>query len=100
MKCFSSFEGGTTHDNDEINPRMILDSSLQFVPQYGWSVRALEEGAKAINMPGITHGIFPKEGFELIQHFESDCNTKLENYLKDVSTREDDPYVYIYIVVS
>lgn len=82
-----------------IDRKLILDSSLGFVPQYGWSVKALECGAKAVDFPGVAHGLFPSGGVELIEHFEFDCNARLIKYLEDMTTRDNEPYVINLIIL-
>lgn len=62
----------------------ILDASLAYVKDVGWSKDALAEGAKSIGYPGITHGMFSRGGAELIHHFQTTSNEKLVQYLKDV----------------
>jgi ubiquinone biosynthesis protein COQ9 len=67
----------------------ILSASLSYVPQYGWSVKTLQCGAEAVNYPGIAHGIFPNQGAELIEYFETQCNDQLNEYLLEVSSSQE-----------
>ncbi|KAK5640082.1 hypothetical protein RI129_010893 [Pyrocoelia pectoralis] len=60
----------------------ILDASLPFVVELGWSVNALSAGAESIGYPGIVHGIFPRSGADLVYHFQKSSNQKLVEYLK------------------
>lgn len=83
----------TSGPSSGIDRKLILDSSLKFVPRYGWSVKALEAGAKSVELPGVVHGLFPSGGIELVEHFEFDCNAKLIEYLEEVTTRKENPYV-------
>ena len=85
----------TNGPSSGIDRKLILDSSLKFVPRYGWSVKALEAGAKSVELPGVVHGLFPSGGIELVEHFEFDCNAKLIEYLEEVTTRKEDPYVCV-----
>lgn len=85
----------TNGPSSGIDRKLILDSSLKFVPRHGWSVKALEAGAKLVELPGVVHGLFPSGGIELVEHFEFDCNAKLIEYLEEVTTRKEDPYVCV-----
>ncbi|XP_011144312.1 ubiquinone biosynthesis protein COQ9, mitochondrial isoform X3 [Harpegnathos saltator] len=70
----------------------ILDVSLKFVPDLGWSKQAISAGAESIGYPGVTHGLFPNGGTALVQHFYSSCNCKLNEILKkEALTIQDDP---------
>lgn len=79
------------NEGSTIDKEAILDSSLSFVSQYGWSQKALEKGAKKLDLPEIVHGIFPRGGADLIDHFELKCNLELVKDLEELSTREEDP---------
>lgn len=61
----------------------ILNASLPFVNEMGWSRNAIIAGAKTVNYPGTIHGLFPSAGSELVQFFYTQCNTKLANELKE-----------------
>lgn len=77
----------TTHEESdeeyETNIKTkILDVSLKFVPELGWSKQAVSAGAESIGYPGVIHGLFPNGGAALVQHFYSSCNRKLNDILK------------------
>lgn len=61
----------------------ILEASLRFVPEKGWSQEAISLGAESINYPGVVHGMFPNGAIELIQHFYTKCNRELIEQLQD-----------------
>lgn len=75
--------------NDESSSKMkkirndILDAALLFVNVHGWSREAIANGAEQIGYPGIVHGMFPKGGIELINHFYMQCNERLMTQLND-----------------
>ncbi|XP_032669585.1 ubiquinone biosynthesis protein COQ9, mitochondrial-like isoform X3 [Odontomachus brunneus] len=70
----------------------ILDASLIFVSELGWSKQAITAGAESIGYPGVTHGLFPGGGAALVHHFYSSCNRKLNEMLKkQVLAIQDDP---------
>lgn len=63
----------------------ILSKALEFVPKFGWSVESLSHGAEAAGYPGITHGLFPNGGGDLIHFFNVKCNEELVEQMKSVS---------------
>lgn len=63
----------------------ILEKSLDFVTQTGWSVESLSSGAKAAGYPSITHGLFPNGGGDLVHYFNIRCNEQLVTEMKSVS---------------
>lgn len=60
----------------------ILEESLKYVPQYGWSKEAISAGANEIGYPGVIHGLFPRAGADLVHHFQTSSNSKLLTILK------------------
>ena len=89
QRCFSN--GNAQHAEDDdigIDRDVILSSALQYVPEYGWSIKALQYGATLAGLPGVTHGLFPRGGGDLIEYFEMDCNNKLIKYLKEATSGE------------
>lgn len=72
--------------------KKILDASLPFVETHGWSRKAITNGAESIGFPGVTHGLFPKGGIELIEHFNSESNKRLiDQLIKDGEGRTGPP---------
>ncbi|RKO93180.1 COQ9-domain-containing protein [Blyttiomyces helicus] len=65
---------------------LILDAALAYVPTHGWTVEALGQGAEALGYPSITHGIFPRGGIELVEHFiqRSKAQMRREMYEMDL----------------
>lgn len=60
----------------------ILDASLPFVHDLGWSKEALSAGAESVGYPGITHGMFARGGGDLVMHFQKSSNKRLVDFLK------------------
>lgn len=60
----------------------ILDASLNFVPELGWSQETISAGAESIGYPGVIHGLFPNRGADLVHHFYLTCNRQLNEVLK------------------
>ncbi|CAK9829074.1 Ubiquinone biosynthesis protein COQ9, mitochondrial [Anthophora retusa] len=63
----------------------ILDASLKYVHDLGWSQQAISAGAESIGYPGVIHGLFPNRGADLVQYFYLTCNKELNKILKEQS---------------
>ncbi|XP_026808633.1 ubiquinone biosynthesis protein COQ9, mitochondrial isoform X2 [Rhopalosiphum maidis] len=61
----------------------ILQSSLQYVPQHGWSRDTVAAGAEELGYPDTVHGLFRDPGAELALHFYSASNDSLSQMLRD-----------------
>ncbi|XP_012257552.1 ubiquinone biosynthesis protein COQ9, mitochondrial [Athalia rosae] len=81
----------------------ILSAAMAFVPDLGWSKRAISAGAESIGYPGVIHGMFPNGEADLVQHFYSTCNQNLAQQLKaealaikeDSSKAKKSPDLYV-----
>lgn len=73
------------HQYEENVKNRILQKALEFVPKNGWSVESLSAGAEAAGYPGITHGLFPNGGGDLVHYFNVKCNENLVEQMKSVS---------------
>lgn len=74
----------------------ILQKALEYVPKSGWSVDSLTAGAEAAGYPGITHGLFPNGGGDLVHYFNVKCNENLVDQMKNVSCF----YVELHSVIN
>lgn len=63
----------------------ILEASLTFVPEVGWSKEAISKGAQTVGYPGVAHGMFTRGGADLVHYFQTSSNLKLVEILKKVS---------------
>ncbi|XP_045483917.1 ubiquinone biosynthesis protein COQ9, mitochondrial isoform X2 [Pieris rapae] len=70
------------HQYEDDIKNKILAKSLEIVPKSGWSVEALAAGAEAVGYPGITHGLFPNGGGDLVHYFNVKCNDELVQQMK------------------
>jgi len=61
----------------------ILQSSLQYVPQHGWSRDTVAAGAEELGYPDTVHGLFRDPGAELALHFYSASNDSLSRMFRD-----------------
>ncbi|XP_075225152.1 ubiquinone biosynthesis protein COQ9, mitochondrial-like isoform X2 [Lycorma delicatula] len=73
----------------------ILQAALPFVHNYGWSKDAISAGAESLGYPGIVHGMFPRGGAELVQHFYCTSNQQLVEKLKTELESEDDANIIV-----
>ncbi|XP_033626201.1 ubiquinone biosynthesis protein COQ9-B, mitochondrial-like [Asterias rubens] len=78
---FSSEEEQSEESDTAAVRQLVLNSALEFVPAFGWSVDALSEGARAEGLPGVAHGMFPRGGGDLVHHFVKECNAQLAEKL-------------------
>ena len=74
------------------NKESILNASLGFVVEHGWSHTALARGATAVGLPAVAHGMFTRGGIELLEHFEQQCNERLVGFLQS-ETEQEEPSV-------
>ena len=67
-----------------IKKSKILDTSLLFVPEYGWSTKSISEACQLLGYTQVTHGLFPKGPVTLVEHFIGKCTGSLaESVHKD-----------------
>ncbi|XP_063828105.1 ubiquinone biosynthesis protein COQ9, mitochondrial-like isoform X2 [Ostrinia nubilalis] len=71
------------HQYEENVKNHILQCALEYVPKTGWSVESLSAGAEAAGYPGITHGLFPNGGGDLVHYFNVKCNESLVEQMKN-----------------
>ena len=69
--------------------QQILDASLQYVPEHGWTPKAIESGVQSLGLSSMATGMFPRSGGDLVLHFIEDCNTRLADYLHSQAQPED-----------
>ncbi|XKL62951.1 hypothetical protein PGB90_005315 [Kerria lacca] len=97
---WNSFETNTSaskEQNDKQNndkeyenniKKKILEVSLNFVIEHGWSKAAITAGAHSIGYSGIISELFPLGGSDLVLYFYSVCNERLRDYLKEKAENE------------
>ncbi|KAJ1328492.1 rpsU-divergently transcribed protein [Batrachochytrium salamandrivorans] len=47
----------------------LLEASLPFVPEHGWTLQAISQGARSLGYTDVTHGLLPRGPIELVEHF-------------------------------
>lgn len=70
-------------DEDEATKTSILNSSLRYVCEQGWSQSALSSGAEALGHPSVVAGLFPGGGLDLVLHHVRTCNHRLDVMMKE-----------------
>ncbi|XP_043563342.1 ubiquinone biosynthesis protein COQ9, mitochondrial isoform X2 [Chiloscyllium plagiosum] len=70
-------------ESEEQLRQQLLSAALEFVPVYGWSVEAIAEGAKVLDLSPALTGMFRHGPGELVLHFVSQCNKQLSEQLSD-----------------
>ena len=65
--------------------RQILNSALEYVPEYGWSDFAIQKGAEAEGLSSSIEGLFTKGPGDLVLHFIDECNGRLAEQLSEES---------------
>ncbi|GBP19900.1 Ubiquinone biosynthesis protein COQ9, mitochondrial [Eumeta japonica] len=70
------------HHYEEDIKVQILNKALEYVDKHGWSIESLIAGAEAVGYPGVTHGLFPNGGGDLVHHFNIKCNEILVEQMK------------------
>lgn len=74
------------HDpaDDAIDDRiLLLEASLNFVGDKGWTHAALVSGARHIGLSPAVIGLLPRGPAELVEYFENKCNEELASQLQN-----------------
>jgi len=79
------FDESPDPENLHVN---ILESSLQKVKTFGWTVEALSTGAEENGLPGIAHGMFPDGPVELVNYFIEKCNIEMIQKLSSMNLQQ------------
>lgn len=67
----------------------ILKSSLDFIPQYGWTWKSIASGASSLGFSSVAHGLFPGGSLDLITYLYLSLNDELEQQLANSQQRSD-----------
>ncbi|XP_020368998.1 ubiquinone biosynthesis protein COQ9, mitochondrial isoform X2 [Rhincodon typus] len=70
-------------ESEEQLRQQLLSAAMEFVPMYGWSVEAIAEGAKVLDLSPALTGMFRHGPGELVLHFVSQCNKQLSEQLSE-----------------
>ncbi|XP_074067347.1 ubiquinone biosynthesis protein COQ9, mitochondrial [Macrotis lagotis] len=71
------------HESEEQLQHRILTAALEFVPSHGWTPEAIAEGAQTLGLSSAAAGMFGNDGSELILHFVTQCNAKLNTVMEE-----------------
>ncbi|KAG1437328.1 hypothetical protein G6F56_013160 [Rhizopus delemar] len=53
----------------------MLKATMNYVPEYGWSMQSLLHGARHLGYPSVVHGVFPGGEAGLIDAYLKDART-------------------------
>ncbi|KAF0294896.1 Ubiquinone biosynthesis protein COQ9, mitochondrial [Amphibalanus amphitrite] len=68
----------------------VLEAAMTMVPEMGWSTEALAAGAESLGLPDVAHGLFPRGGAELVDHFYTECNARVAEEMAEKRAAEQD----------
>ncbi|XP_031196783.1 ubiquinone biosynthesis protein COQ9, mitochondrial isoform X1 [Mastomys coucha] len=71
------------YESEEQLQHRILTAALEFVPAHGWTAEAIAEGAQSLGLSSAAAGMFGSDGSELILHFVTQCNARLNHVLEE-----------------
>jgi len=69
----------------------ILETSLPYVHELGWSVEAIAKGGKDCGYSGAITGLFPRGAGNLVDFFDKKCNESLVKQMQKWSTQTERP---------
>ena len=71
------------YESEEQLQHRILTAALEFVPAHGWTAEAIAEGAQSLGLSSAAASMFGSDGSELILHFVTQCNARLNQVLEE-----------------
>lgn len=71
------------YESEEQIQHRILTAALEFVPDHGWTAEAIAEGAQSLGLSSAAASMFGSDGSELILHFVTQCNARLNHVLEE-----------------
>lgn len=94
----SDSDSSSSENEEQFSPKeedtrnLILKAALEFVPEYGWSTKALATGAEKAGFPSTTHGMFHRGGADLVHYFVKTSNEALvERLASDAKLAAKEP---------
>ena len=55
--------------------KALLEATLPFVPQHGWTMESMVRGARELGYPSVAHGVFEHGEASLVDAFLTKCRT-------------------------
>lgn len=86
-------DGKTDHSIKE----EVLDNALKYVPDHGWTRKALAMSANELGYPSVAEGMVQRGGADLVLHFVKANNKSLVAYMEQVKSSEEDFKVPAFI---
>ncbi|XP_078256788.1 ubiquinone biosynthesis protein COQ9, mitochondrial isoform X2 [Rhinoraja longicauda] len=78
-----SAEKGEGFESEDQLRQQLLSEALKFVPKFGWTVEAIAEGAKVLDLSPAVTGMFSHGPGDLVLHFVTHCNNQLSQLLAE-----------------
>ncbi|XP_055504738.1 ubiquinone biosynthesis protein COQ9, mitochondrial isoform X1 [Leucoraja erinacea] len=78
-----SAEKGEGFESEDQLRQQLLSAALKFVPKFGWTVEAIAEGAKVLDLSPAVTGMFSHGSGDLVLHFVNQCNNQLSQMLAE-----------------
>jgi ubiquinone biosynthesis protein COQ9 len=78
----SDSDSSSSESSELDEPSVVLEAALGHVPALGWTPAALEEGARDMGLTHVVEDMFPRGGGELVDYFDTVCNSDLVEFLK------------------
>ncbi|KAI7861013.1 rpsU-divergently transcribed protein, partial [Circinella umbellata] len=66
----------------------LLEATLPFVPQHGWTMESMTRGARELGYPSVAHGIFEHGEASLVDAFLTKCRTDHVAMIKESMIKE------------
>ncbi|XP_041048387.1 ubiquinone biosynthesis protein COQ9, mitochondrial isoform X3 [Carcharodon carcharias] len=70
-------------ESEEELRQQLLSAALEFVPSFGWSLEAVAEGAKVLDLSPAVTGMLSHGPGDLVLHFVCQCNKQLSEQLTE-----------------
>jgi len=74
--------------SEEDTKRLILENSLKYVGEHGWSRKSLSLGAEDLGLPSVSEGLIDGGGDELVFYFLETSNKQLKEYLIEAAEKQ------------
>ncbi|KAG2221760.1 hypothetical protein INT45_003400, partial [Circinella minor] len=68
--------------------KALLEATLPFVPQHGWTMESMVRGARELGYPSVAHGIFEHGEASLVDAFLTKCRTDHVTMIKQSMIKE------------
>lgn len=71
----------------------LLEATLPFIPEHGWTMESIVRGTEALGYPSVAHGLFEDGEAGLVDAFLTRCRRQhIESIQKALSNEEFQKY--------